>query len=45
MTFVVNQQGKVFQKDLGEGTPKAVETLLSYEPDATWTEVEAAATE
>ncbi len=45
MTFVVNQQGRVYQKDLGEGTPKAVETLLSYAPDATWTETEAAATE
>jgi hypothetical protein len=42
MSFVVNQQGRVYQKDLGEGTPKAVETLLGYAPDATWSEVEAA---
>jgi hypothetical protein len=45
MTFVVNQQGRVYQKDLGDGTPKAVEPLLSYAPDATWSEAEAAASE
>jgi hypothetical protein len=39
MTFAVNQLGRVYQKDLGEGTAKAVETLLTYKPDTTWSEV------
>jgi len=39
MTFVVNQQGRVYQKDLGEGTAEAVEALTGYQPDASWTEV------
>jgi hypothetical protein len=45
MTFAVNQQGRVYQKDLGDGTKQTVETLLTYAPDATWSEVEAAETE
>ena len=34
MTFVVNQQGKVYQKDLGGFTG-----VDEYDPDDTWTEV------
>lgn len=36
MTFVVNQQGIVFQKDLGKGTDAAVAAIQSFDPDATW---------
>lgn len=36
MTFQVNQQGLVFQKDLGEGTDAAVATINAYDPDETW---------
>jgi hypothetical protein len=39
MTFVVNHQGKVFEKDLGPDTAKAVAAIDAYDPDATWTEV------
>ena len=36
MTFVVNQQGIVFQKDLGEETEKAAAAITVYDPDETW---------
>jgi len=36
MTFIVNQQGRVYQKDLGTGTAKAVRKLNAYDPDRTW---------
>jgi hypothetical protein len=36
MTFIVNQQGIVFQKDLGEGTAEAVKAITAYDPDETW---------
>ena len=37
MTFIVNQQGRVYQKDLGAQTAKAVESMKAYDPDKTWT--------
>jgi len=36
MTFIVNQQGIVFQKDLGAETEKAVEAISTYNPDDSW---------
>lgn len=36
MTFVVNQQGKVYQKNLGERTPILAARLDTYDPDDTW---------
>lgn len=36
MTFVVNHQGKVYQKDLGPKTAEVVEQLGEYNPDSTW---------
>ena len=36
MTFSVNQQGIVFQKDLGEGTAAAAAAITAYDPDETW---------
>lgn len=36
MTFVVNQQGKVFEKNLGPDTAKMVQKMKSYNPDKTW---------
>ena len=41
MTFVVNQDGVVHQKDLGEDTPKVAAGLMAYDPDSTWAEVKA----
>ncbi len=39
MTFVVNQQGKVFQKGLGPKSSAIAEAMTRYDPDASWTEV------
>jgi hypothetical protein len=39
MTFVVNQDGKVFQKDLGPSTDTEARTIDLYDPDASWTAV------
>lgn len=36
MTFIVNQEGVVYQKDLGMDTAKIVESMKSYDPDSTW---------
>ncbi|MGZ8430156.1 MAG: DUF2950 domain-containing protein [Candidatus Deferrimicrobiaceae bacterium] len=40
MTFIVNQEGVVYQKDLGRGTAKAAEAMKRYDPDPTWRKVE-----
>jgi hypothetical protein len=37
MTFIVNQQGKIYQKDLGPDTIKIAQQMKSYNPDKTWT--------
>jgi hypothetical protein len=39
MTFIVNQQGKVYQKNLGPNTGKIAEQMKDYNPDMTWTPV------
>jgi hypothetical protein len=36
MTFIVNQDGLVYQKDLGKETRKAARTMKVYDPDQTW---------
>lgn len=36
MTFIVNQQGRVYQKDLGLRTDKAVGKITAYDPDESW---------
>lgn len=36
MTFIVNQQGRVYQKDLGENSPKIATKMSSYDPDSSW---------
>lgn len=39
MTFVVNHDGKVFQKDLGKNTVAILKSMKQYAVDSTWTEV------
>ena len=39
MTFIVNYDGKVFQKNLGPNTAAMVKSMKEYNPDKTWTEV------
>lgn len=41
MTFVVNQQGRVYQKDLGPETATLVEAIEAYDPGEGWTRVDA----
>ena len=40
MTFIVNHDGTVFQKDLGPDTAKLAEAMTSFNPDSTWKKVE-----
>lgn len=40
MTFVVNQDGVVYQKDLGTKTAQAAGAINAYNPDSTWTRTE-----
>jgi hypothetical protein len=40
MTFMVNHEGVVYQKDLGPKTPERAEELSAFDPDATWKPVE-----
>jgi Protein of unknown function (DUF2950) len=37
MTFIVNQDGEVWQRDLGEDTAKAALAITQFNPDADWT--------
>lgn len=36
MTFVVNHQGKIYEKDLGPKTAEIAEKMKEYNPDASW---------
>jgi hypothetical protein len=36
MTFIVNQQGRVYEKNLGEATAELAAAVKEYEPDPTW---------
>lgn len=40
MTFIVNQEGVVYQKDLGRQTAKVAGAMNRFDPDKTWTKVE-----
>jgi hypothetical protein len=37
MTFEVNQQGRIWQKNLGPKTAKIAQAITTYAPDDTWT--------
>ena len=36
MTFLVNQNGVIYQKDLGNNTVTIAKEMASYDPDKTW---------
>jgi hypothetical protein len=40
MTFIVNQDGVVYQKDLGKNTDALVKAMLEYNPNSTWQKAE-----
>jgi Protein of unknown function (DUF2950) len=39
MTFIINQRGIVYQKDLGDQTSDVASAMTEYNPDSTWTKV------
>jgi len=40
MTFIVNHEGVVYQKDLGENTAESAQAITLYNPDETWKTVQ-----
>jgi hypothetical protein len=42
MTFIVNQDGQIYQKDLGPNTDQIGSEMVTYNPDATWQPVDKA---
>jgi hypothetical protein len=40
MTFIVDQSGTIYEKDLGPNTTRLVETMTAYDPDSSWHKVE-----
>jgi len=40
MTFLINQSGVVYQKDLGKTTDEAAAAMTEFNPDKTWKPVE-----
>jgi len=40
MTFIVNHDGIVYEKDLGPASAKIAERMTAYNPDGTWHKVE-----
>jgi hypothetical protein len=40
MTFIVNQDGHIFQQNLGESTARIGGAMKSYNPDSQWTPVQ-----
>jgi hypothetical protein len=40
MTFMINQDGVIVQKDLGPDTANLASTIADYNPDKTWQEVD-----
>jgi Protein of unknown function (DUF2950) len=36
MTFIVNQLGTVYEKDLGDKTQELAAAMQAYNPDSTW---------
>lgn len=39
MTFIVNQDGQIYQKDLGADTDATASAMTQYNPDSSWTPV------
>jgi len=40
MTFIINQNGVVYQKDLGKDTKEVANAMTVFDPDKSWTPVE-----
>jgi len=37
MTFIINQQGRVYEKNLGANTAKIAKAMTTYDPEPSWT--------
>jgi Protein of unknown function (DUF2950) len=42
MTFMVNKDGVLVEKDLGPDTEKIAPSISAFNPDSSWSELEAA---
>jgi hypothetical protein len=40
MTFILNQEGIIYQKDLGKDTKRRAEAMKIFDPDKSWTKVQ-----
>lgn len=40
MTFIVNESGTIYEKDLGPNSTKLAEAMTAFDPDFTWTKVD-----
>ena len=40
MTFIVNQDGKIYQRNFGDNTPRIAGAMKEYNPDSAWTLVQ-----
>jgi hypothetical protein len=40
MTFIVNQDGQVYQKNLGPQTARAAAAIKTFDPDPSWQAVQ-----
>jgi|WetSurMetagenome_2_1015567.scaffolds.fasta_scaffold15133_6 hypothetical protein len=40
MTFIVNHDGGVYEKDLGKNTEAVAQAMTSFDPDETWRKIE-----
>ena len=40
MTFIVNESGIIYEKDLGPNTTKLAEAMSVFDPDSTWNKVD-----
>jgi len=40
MTFIVNQDGVIYEKDLGSDTESIASAMTEYNPDNTWDRVD-----
>ncbi len=36
MTFIVDESGTIYEKDLGPNTTKLAQAATAYDPDSTW---------
>ena len=40
MTFIVDESGTIYEKDLGPDTTKTCQAMTAYDPDSTWHQAE-----